>query len=99
MIDLDFVPETIDWCNRHYVPPIKKYINCEEFGYSDPMNGSCHWCLEMCPYQWEMCQDESWVRGLMSPAAWKRAETREEAIEFIENYKQGRIHDDVIDKV
>lgn len=99
MIDLDFVPETIDWCNRHYVPPIKKYINCEEFGHPDPMDGSCHWCLEMCPYQWEMCHDEAWVRGLLSPIARKPAKSREEAIEFIENYKQGRISDDLIDKV
>lgn len=99
MIDLNFVPETIDWCNRHYVPPIKKYINCEGFGHPDPMDGGCHWCLEMCPYQWEMCHDESWLRGLLSPIACRPAKSREEAIEFIENYKQGRISDDVIDKV
>lgn len=99
MTDPNFVPETLDWCQRHYVPPVKKYINCGSFGHPDPMDGSCHWCLEMCPYQWEMCQDEDWVRGLLSPIARKPAKTREEAIEFIENYKQGRIHDDVIDEV
>lgn len=99
MIDLNFVPETLDWCQRHYVPPIKEYISCAEFGHSDPMNGSCHWCLEMCPYQWEMCQDEDRVRSLLSPIARKPAKSREEAIVFIENYKQGCIHDDVIDEV
>ena len=99
MVDLDFVPETIDWCNRHYVPPIKKYIHCGLFGHPDSMDGSGHWCLEMFPYQWEMCQDESWVRGLLSPIACKPAKSREEAIQFIEDYKQGRISDYVIDKV
>lgn len=40
----------------------------------------------MTPYQWEMCSDESWIRNLMN----RRYDsmTREEAIEFIENYKQ-----------
>lgn len=97
MVDFDFVPETLDWCQRHYVPPNERYITCPEFGYPDSMEGSCHWCLEMCPYEWEMCHDESWVRGLLSPIACKPAKSREEAIAFIENYKQGRISDDVID--
>jgi hypothetical protein len=52
------------------------------------MDGGCHWCLEMCPYEWEMCQDESWVRGLLSPLARYPVKTREEAIEFIEEYKR-----------
>lgn len=99
MINPDFVPETLDWCQRHYVPPVKKFISCGEFGHLDSMDGSCHWCLEMCPYQWEMCSDESWVRGLLSPIACKPAKTREEAIQFIEDYKQGRIDDDVINEV
>ena len=88
MINPDFVPETLRWCREHYVPPIQKYITCSEFGHTDPMNGSCHWCHEMCPYEWEMCQDEDWVRGLLSPIARIPAKTREEAIEFIEDYKQ-----------
>ena len=25
------------------------------------MNGSCHWCLEMTPYQFEMCWDADGV--------------------------------------
>lgn len=58
MIDYHFVPETLDWCKKHYVPLIKQYISCNEFGYCDGMNGSCHWCREMTPYQWEMCRDE-----------------------------------------
>ena len=44
--------------------------------------------LENPPYQCEMCRDESHLRGLMSPAARTQAKSREEAIEFIENYKQ-----------
>lgn len=88
MIDYYFAPETLDWCKRHYVPPIKQYISCNAFGHCDGMNGSCHWCREMIPYQWEMCRDESWVRGLMSPAARVLVNSREEAVEFIENYKQ-----------
>lgn len=78
----NFVPETLQQCKQQYVPPIKKYITCSEFGYSDGMSGGCHWCKEMCPYQFEMCQDESWVKGLL------KNKSREEAIEFIENYKR-----------
>ena len=88
MIELNFVPETLDWCKRHYVPPIEKYVTCEEFGHLDPMDGSCHWCFEMCPYQWEMCSDESTVKSLMISWPFRPAKTRDEAIEFIENYKK-----------
>lgn len=88
MIDYNFVPETLKWCEQHYVPPVTEFVTCSEFGHPDPMNGSCHWCLEMCPYEWEMCQDESWVRSLLSPFARKLCKTREEAAEFIEDYKQ-----------
>lgn len=88
MINFDFVPETIKWCKQHYTPPIKRYIECPEFGNVDWMNGSCHWCHEMTPYQCEMCRDESWVRSLLSPYARIPAKTREEAAEFIEDYKQ-----------
>lgn len=88
MLDLNYVPETLDWCKRHYVPPIKEYIKCKQFGCIDGMNGSCHWCREMTPYEWHMCSDESWVRALLSPIARKPKLSREEAITFIENYKQ-----------
>lgn len=88
MIDYNFVPETLSWCRQHYVPPIKEHIKCQEFGHTDPMDGSCHWCHDMYPYEWEMCQDESWVRGLLSPIARRPYKTREEAAEFIEEYKQ-----------
>ena len=88
MIDYNFVPETLAWCRQHYVPPVAEFITCSEFGHTDPMNGSCHWCLEMCPYEWEMCQDEDWVRGLLSPISRIPCKTREEAAEFIEEYKQ-----------
>lgn len=88
MIDYNFVPETLDWCKRHYIPPIKKFITCSEFGHIDPMDGSCHWCMEMCPYEWHMCSDESWVHDLLSPISRRPCKTREEAAEFIEEYKQ-----------
>lgn len=90
MIDYNFVPETLDWCKQHYVPPIDKHIYCKEFGHSDGMDGACWWCKEMTPYQWEMCRDETWIRGLLSPIARIPANTREEAAEFIEDYKQKR---------
>ena len=88
IIDYNFVPETLDWCKSHYVPPIQEYITCKVFGKLDGTDGSCHWCKEMTPYQFEMCWDESWIRGLLSPTACKHKNTREEAIEFIEEYKQ-----------
>ncbi len=82
------VPETLTWCRQHYVPPVQKYIICDEFGHSDGMNGGCWWCMEMTPYQWHMCQDESWIRGLLSPIARRGKYSRAEAITFIEQYKQ-----------
>lgn len=84
----NFVPETLTWCRQHYVPPVKEYIHCPEFGNSDSTDGSCWWCMEMTPYQWHMCKDESWVRGLLSPTARIPCKNREEACQFIESYKQ-----------
>ena len=84
----DFVPETLTWCRQHYVPPVKEHIHCPYFGNSDGTNGSCWWCMEMTPYQWHMCQDESWVRGLISPTARIKHKDREDAIKFIEEHKQ-----------
>lgn len=86
--DMEFVPETLTWCRKHYVPPVQGYITCKDFGQSDSMCGGCWWCMEMTPYQWHMCKDESWVRGLLSPIACKRVKSRAEAIEFIEQYKR-----------
>ena len=88
MIDYNFVPETLDWCNTNYVPPVKEHITCKDFGNLDWMNGSCYWCLEMYPYQCQMCRDENWVRTLMSPLSKFPKATREEAAEFIQKYKQ-----------
>lgn len=82
------VPETLTWCRHHYVPPVEKFITCSEFGHSDGMSGGCWWCMEMTPYQWHMCQDESWVRGLLSPTACRMKGSRSEAVKFIEQYKQ-----------
>ena len=88
MIDFNFVPETLEWCTTHYTPPIKTYINCHDFGQCDGTDGSCWHCMEMTPYQWVMCSDESWIRGLTSQFGRYRYETREEAAEFIESHKQ-----------
>lgn len=82
------VPETLAWCRKHYVPPVQKYIACEDFGHSDGMNGGCWWCIEMIPYQWHMCQDESWIRSLLSDFSKLQKKTRAKAIEFIDGYKQ-----------
>lgn len=87
-MDNNFVPETLTWCRQHYVPPVKEHIHCPEFGNSDGMSGSCWWCMQMTPYQWHMCKDESWVRGLMSPCARIQCKDRSEAVQFIEEYKQ-----------
>lgn len=88
MIDYNFIPESLERCREHYVPPIKKYISCKDFGNSDGMNGRCHWCREMTPYQWEMCRDETWVKNLLNPLFRNPAKTREEAAESIERCKQ-----------
>ena len=90
-VDKPIVPETLTQCRCHYNPPVKEHIHCPDFGKSDGTNGSCWWCMEMTPYQWHMCSDETWIRGLLSPAARVKYKTREEAAAFIEEYKQ-RIH-------
>ena len=59
-------------------------VPCEYFGGCDGMDGGCWWCMEMMPYRWHMCQDEKWIRGLTS----RGKMSREEAINFIEEYKQ-----------
>lgn len=84
----NFIPETLQWCREHYVPPVDKYITCSEFGHTDGMNGNCWWCMEMTPYQWHMCKDDFWVRCLLKPEACKHMQNREDAIRFIEKYKQ-----------
>ena len=86
--DQEPVPETLDYCRKHYVPPVKKYISCECFGNSDGMSGGCWWCMEMTPYQWHMCQDEAHLRGLLNHLSKAQVKTKAEAIEFIEDYKK-----------
>ena len=81
----DFIPETLEWCKHHYVPPMDMYITCCDFGNNDGMNGSCHWCLEMTPYQFEMCWDATSVNNYRRIKGW----SKEKAISFIEDYKQG----------
>ena len=87
-MNTSFVPETLTHCRHHYNPPIKEHIYCPDFGKSDGTNGGCWWCMEMTPYQWHMCKDETWVRGLLSSTARIPCKTREEACKFIEDYKQ-----------
>lgn len=83
-ITKDYIPETLEWCKHHYVPPIDRYITCCDFGNNDGMNGACHWCLEMTPYQFEMCWDATSVDSYMRMNGW----SKEKAINFIEDYKQ-----------
>ena len=61
------------------------YIICCDFGNNDGMNGSCHWCLEMTPYQFEMCWDATSVNNYIHVKGW----SKEKASNFIEDYKQG----------
>ena len=85
-IDFNFIPETLTWCANHYVPPIKDYIMCKDFGRCDGTNGRCYQCMELTPYQFEMCSDETWLLGLIPPSACSIYNTREEAAEFINHY-------------
>lgn len=75
--------ETLEQCKAHYVRKVDKYVSCEEFGHIDGMDGACWWCREMTPYQFEMCQDASWLKSLI-----KGGMTEEEGIKFIESRKQ-----------
>lgn len=87
--DLNYRPECLEECNRHYVPKNNKYITCKEFGHIDGMDGACWWCKGMTPYQWSMCCDESSLKSLMNPLnPCFRNLTKEEAIKIIEERKQ-----------
>lgn len=79
--------ESLGQCQENYCYPVQKYISCEIFGYSDGMNGGCHWCLEMTPYQWYMCQDEGFKRSLMKQKPHGKGLNEGEAIEFIQERK------------
>lgn len=83
--DPDYVPESLEWCTSHYVPPVSAHISCPSFGRCDGMNGSCHWCMEMTPYQHCMCSDETWLRGLLMQGTYK---SRIGAIAFIDTRKR-----------
>lgn len=88
MVDL-YIPETLEECAQHYLPPIWQYVSCNHFGNSDGMSGGCQWCREMTPYQWEMCQDEDLLRRLMKQTTAHPARcSYEEAVEYITKYKQ-----------
>ena len=87
-VEKSVVPETLTQCRCHYNPPVKEHIHCPDFGKSDGTDGGCWWCMEMTPYQWYMCSDETWLRGLLSPTARVKYKTREEAAAFIEDSKQ-----------
>ena len=90
-VDMNFVPETLEQCKEHFVPAIGDYITCYNFGHIDGTNGSCHWCREMTPYQFEMCSDDSWVGNLIRGNINRRMSI-DEAIQFIEDYKQRHKH-------
>lgn len=80
--------ETLKQCEKNYCHPVKRYISCKEFGSIDGMDGSCWWCKEMTPYQWHMCSDESHKRNLMKNQPFGKGYTEQEAIDFIQKYKQ-----------
>ena len=83
-----YIPETLEDCKTHYLPPNPDYIHCLNFGNIDGMNGTCHWCREMTPYMWWMCSDASWLsRLLLSPAKTCFA-SKEDAIAHIDFWKQ-----------
>lgn len=75
--------ETLEQCRSNYCRKVEKYISCDHFGESDGMDGGCHWCLEMTPYQWEMCYDYGHKNNLI-----QRGCSEKEAIETIQNRKQ-----------
>lgn len=80
-----YVPETLEQCRQNYLPKNDRYIECPYFGNCDGMSGSCIWCSEMTPYQWEMCKDEGSLNYIMrmNPEF-----TKEQAIEIIQKKKE-----------
>lgn len=82
-----YVPETLDWCKIHYVPVSIKHIHCTDFGDRDRMDEGRRWCMEMTPYQWHMCVDETWLQSLIKSSGGVKGKSRKESALFIENYK------------
>lgn len=81
--------KTLTQCDNNYCKTILKYISCERFGELDGMDGSCHWCCEMTPYQWHMCHDFSWVSSLMKYPPFGKGYTKQQAIDHIQWIKSG----------
>jgi len=82
--------ETLEQCANNYCKPILKYISCEKFGETDGMDGSCHWCMEMTPYQWYMCSDYARVTRLLKKPPFGRGYPIERAIEFVQTCKSNQ---------
>ena len=95
---LDTVLETIEQCKTSYVPPIKTYINCSDFGKLDGMNGSCQFCAEMTPYLFEMCSDESCINSYLRQGKYfnGKVKTREDAIKTIHSHKSKSLFEDIV---
>ena len=85
-VSQNYIPESLEFCRTHYIPPIARYISCECFGRNDGTNGGCHWCLEMTPYQWYMYSDEQDVQHAMRNYDF----SYEDAIRFVEIKKNRR---------
>ena len=80
--------ETLEQCETQYLPPVPRFISCPSFGQSDGMDGSCHWCKEMTPYQFYMCQDESWLRNTERCCKFSdKPFSREDAINSLNEFK------------
>jgi hypothetical protein len=73
-----------------YNLPDYSHIECMVFGSCDGTDGSCHYCQEETPYQFEMCSDYCWKRNLISSLSKIPNCSEEEAINFINNYKRKR---------
>jgi len=76
--------ETLEQCENNYCRPVLKYISCEDFGKIDGMDGSCHFCKEMTPYQWHMCSDSSRIAQLSKKPPFGRGYPTARAIEFVQ---------------
>lgn len=79
--------DTVEQCSANHCKLILKYVSCEHFGKIDGMDGSCHTCKEITPYQFHMCSDFKWELTLML----EKGYTQGEAIDFIQKYKSGII--------
>lgn len=81
-----FVPHSLEEAHTHYCPPNDDIIKCRQFGWYEPTKRECGYCIQLHPYEAEMCADAVRLRELKQTNPLMK-HNNELAINFINEYK------------